>query len=124
MFVPAWPGQVCSLGYGVGQMIEEDLGITLTGEQQDRVIAYYRLDPVTGKRLVRRSAIRRPKGSGRSPEGAYCGYAELVGPVVFAGWTEAGQPISHAHHDPWVQFAAVSEDQTDNVVVWLFDTLN
>lgn len=124
MFVPAWPGQVCSLGYQVGPLIEADLGITLTGEQQDRLIAYYRLDPVTGRRLVRRAAIRRPKGSGKSPEGAYCGYAELVGPVRFAGWSEGGQPVGRQHADPWVQFAAVSEDQTDNVLVWLFDTLN
>lgn len=124
MFVPAWPGQVCSLGYQVGQDIEDDLGITLTGEQQDRIIAYYQLDPRTGRRLVRRAAIRRPKGAGKSPEGAYCGYAELVLPVTFVGWSESGQPLARPHHDPWIQFAAVSEDQTDNVVVWLFDTLN
>lgn len=124
MFVPAWPGQVCSLGYQVGQLIEDDLGITLTGEQQDRIIAYYQLDPRTGRRLVRRAAIRRPKGAGKSPEGAYCGYAELVLPVIFDRWSAEGQPIGRAHHDPWIQFAAVSEDQTDNVVVWLFDTLN
>lgn len=123
-FVPAWPGQVCSLGYQVGPLIEQDLGITLTGEQQDRIIAYYQLDPITGKRLVRRAAIRRPKGSGKSPEGAYCGYAELVGPVVFSHWSAEGQPIGARHPDPWIQFAAVSEDQTDNVTVWLFDTLS
>ena len=124
MFVPAWPGQVCSLGYQVGPLIEGDLGIVLTGEQQDRLIEYYRVDPVTGSRVVRRAAVRRPKGAGKSPEGAYCGYAELVGPVVFDGWDADGQPVGVAHADPWVQFAAVSEDQTDNVVVWLFDTLN
>lgn len=123
MFIPAWPGQVCSLGYQVGPQIERDLGITLTGEQQDRIIAYWRLDPVTGKRLVRRAAIRRPKGAGKSPEGAYCGYAELVLPAQFGRFVD-GQPVGKRHHDPWIQFAAVSEDQTDNVVVWLFDTLN
>lgn len=122
-FAPAWPGQVCSLGYQVGPLIEQDLGIVLTGEQQDRIIEYYRLDPVTGRRVVRRAAIRRPKGSGKSPEGAYCGYAELVGPVMFAGWVD-GQPAGRPWPDPWVQFAAVSEDQTDNVMVWLFDTLS
>ena len=125
MFRPLWPGQVCSLGYVlVEQWIEPDLGIKLTREQADRVVEYYRLDPVTGKRAVRRAAIRRPKGSGKSPEGAYCGYAELVGPVTFAGWSADGQPIGAPHLDPWIQFAAVSEDQTDNVNVWLFDTLN
>lgn len=103
-------------------MIEEDLGILLTGEQQDRLIAYYELDPISGKRLVRRAAVRRPKGAGKSPEGGYCGYAELVGPVLFSHWAD-GQPVGVQHPDPWVQFAALSEDQTDNVLVWLFDTL-
>lgn len=128
MFRPAWPGQVCSLGYQVAALIEGDLGITLTDEQALRLVEYYRLDPVSGRRVVRRAAIRRPKGAGKSPEGAYCGYAELVGPVVFAGWqqVEGGGvvPVGRPHHDPWIQFAAVSGDQTDNVMVWLFDTLN
>lgn len=124
MFVPAWPGQVCSLGYQIGPRIEGDLGITLTPEQQDRIIGYYELDPQSGRRIVRRAAIRRPKGSGKSPEGAYCGYAEFSGaPVVFASWSEDGQPVGAPWPDPWIQFAAVSEDQTDNVMVWLYDTL-
>lgn len=123
-FVPAWPGQVCSLGYTIGPQIEEDLGITLTGEQQDRLIRYYEFDPLTGRRLVRRAAIRRPKGAGKSPEAAYCGYAELVLPTQLIGLTDDGQPVGERHPDPWIQFAAVSEDQTDNVLVWLFDTLN
>lgn len=105
-------------------MVEQDLGITLTGEQQDRVIEYYRMDPTNGRRAVRRAAIRRPKGSGKSPEGAYCGYAEFAGaPVLFHSWSATGQPLGVPWPDPWVQFAAVSEDQTDNVMVWLFDTL-
>jgi hypothetical protein len=123
VFQPAWTGQLCSLGYQVGPFIEADLGITLTGEQQDRILRYYELDPITGKRVVRRAAVRRPKGAGKSPEGACCAYAELVGPIVFAGWTDDGQPMGKRHHDPWVQLAAVSEDQTANVLVWLFDTL-
>lgn len=122
MFRPAWPGQVCSLGYVVGQQIEADLGLTLTGEQATRVLEYWRVDPVSGERVVRRAAVRRPKGSGKSPEGAYCGYAELVAPVVFSHW-EDGQPVGMLHPDPWIQFAAVSEDQTANVMVWLYDVL-
>lgn len=123
MFKPAWSGQVCSLGYQIGPLVEDDLGITLTREQAGRVIEYWRLDPATGARVTRRAALRRPKGAGKSPEAAYCGYAELVLPVVFVGW-KAGQPVGAEHADPWVQFAAVSEDQTDNVMVWLFDILN
>lgn len=122
MFKPAWSGQICSLGYQLVADIETDLGITLTGEQARRVVEYYRLDPRTAARVIRRAAIRRPKGAGKSPEGGYCGYAELVLPVIFSHWAK-GQPIGRRHPDPWVQFAAVSEDQTDNVMVWLFDLL-
>lgn len=123
MFRPAWPGQVCSLGYDVVELVEHDLGLRLTGEQAARVVRLYELDSHTGRRLVRRAALRRPKGCGKSPEGGFLAYAELVGPVCFDGWTIDGQPIGVAPDDPWVQLAAVSEDQTDNVMVWLFDTL-
>ena len=124
MFVPRWPGQLCSLGYAITERVELDLGIRLTDEQADRQVAYYQLDPLTGRRLVRRAGLRRPKGAGKSPEAGICGYAELTAPVVFDKFDDDGQPVGRLHHDPWVQFAAVSEDQTDNVLVWLFDTLN
>jgi len=124
---PGRPDIACSLGYEIAALVEDDLDIKLTDEQYERLVEYYRLDPVTGRRVVRRAAIRRPKGSGKSPEGAYCGYVELVGPVVFDRWeaVDGGVlPVGRQHPDPWIQFAAVSEDQTDNVMVWLFDTLN
>jgi hypothetical protein len=73
--------------------------------------------------VVRRAALRRPKGAGKSPEGGFVGFAELTGPVVFDGWDAAGQPVGRPHLSPWVQFAAVSEDQTDNVMVWLYEVL-
>lgn len=123
MFRPPRPGFECSLGYQIAFEIQGDLGITLTNEQRGRLVEYYRVDPDTGARAIRRAAIRRPKGSGKSPEGAYCGYAELVLPVVFDHWGVDGRPVGRPHPDPWVQFAAVSEDQTDNVMVWLFDIL-
>lgn len=122
MFRPAWPGQKCSLGYQLVPLIEADLGVRLTDEQSLRIVDYYELDPYTGERVVRRAALRRPKGAGKSPEGGYVGYAELCLPVVPAGWSD-GQPVGMEHPDPWVQFAAVSEDQTDNVLVWLYDRL-
>lgn len=122
MFRPAAPGQVCSLGYRLIGDLHRDLGITLTVEQQRRLVEYYRLDPVSGARVVRRAALRRPKGAGKSPEGGYIGFAEFCLPTQFDRWVK-GQPVGAPHADPWVQFAAVSEDQTDNVMVWLFDIL-
>lgn len=124
MFRPQFAGQIPSLGYLIGRLIEDDLGLTLTNEQIRRVVELYRIDPVSGRRLVRRAALRRPKGAGKSPEGAMFAYAELVLPVVFSQWDTTGQPIARRHHDPWIQLAALSEDQTDNVMVWLYDVLS
>ena len=111
-----------SLGWLIGPHIERYLGIDLMDEQKRRLIHLYRLDE-RGRRVVRRAALRRPKGAGKSPEAGYIGFGELTGPVVFAGWDENGQPAGRPHHNPWIQFAAVSEDQTDNVSVWLYDVL-
>jgi hypothetical protein len=122
MFRPAFDGQIPSLGYRVGMDIEADLGLELTTEQRQRIVRLYEVDRLTGARLVRRAALRRPKGCGKSPEAGYIAYAELVLPVVFNHWRD-GQPVGSPHPDPWVQLAAVSEDQTDNVMVWLFDIL-
>jgi hypothetical protein len=146
-FRPAYKGQLCSLGWRVAAMIQDDLDIDLTDDQYARLVKLYQLDPETGRRLVRRAALRRPKGAGKSPEGGYVGFAELCGPVVFDRFAtrddeeahpddehwKMGQPIGvrwgdtlsngHKTFDPRVQFAAVSEEQTDNVMDWLYEKL-
>ena len=122
-FRPAFEGQACSLGYKLCDDVERDLGIELTNEQAIRLIRLYQVDVVTGRRLVRRAALRRPKGAGKSPEAGYVSFLELVGDVIFDCWDDDGQPVGMPRAEPWVQLAALSEDQTDNVSVWLFDTL-
>lgn len=123
MFRPKVPGQFPNLARFIGPIIEADLGISLTGEQFDLLRELYRIDAVSGRRIVRRAAIRRPKGWGKSPFGAMLAYAELVAPVVFKAWDDEGQPMAVRQREPWVQFAAVSEDQTDNVYQWLYEHL-
>lgn len=122
-FRPAYEGEFPSLGHAVGAHIEQYLGIELMVEQAERLIRLYRLD-LNGRRAVRRAGLRRPKGAGKSPEGGYIGFGELTGPVLFSHWDGDGRPVGQLHPSPWIQFAAVSEDQTDNVLVWLFDTLS
>jgi hypothetical protein len=132
-FRPAFKGQVCSLGYTLIDDIEADLDVELTDDQAVRLVRLYELDPVTGRRLVRRAALRRPKGAGKSPEAGYVAFAELTGPVLFDHFDDDGQPVGRpwgidlddqpAGPEPWVQLAAVSEDQTDNVMVWLYEKL-
>lgn len=117
------PARRASLGWSLADLIESDLGITLTEEQGERLVELYALDPESGRRLVRRAALRRPKGAGKSPEGGFVAYAELVGPVEFSHWDRRGNPVGKPRAEPWVQLAAVSEDQTDNVMVWLYDVL-
>lgn len=121
-YIPTKNRPFPSLGWRVIDHVEDFLGIELMEEQAVRLVHLYRLD-LKGRRVYRRAALRRPKGSGKSPEGGYIGFAELTGPVVFAGWDSKGQPIGERHPNPWIQFAAVSEDQTVNVSVWLSDIL-
>lgn len=67
-----------------------------------------------GRFLYRRGAVRRPQGWGKSPLLALVSLAELAGPTRFGGWDADGEPVGVRPTAPWVQIAAVSEDQTDN----------
>lgn len=105
--------------------------LVFTDEQARILVAWYAIDPRSGRRLYRRGASRRSKGWGKSPVEAAKALAELAGPVLFDGWDAAGEPVGR----PWgtanspqalVQIAAVSEDQTENThsVVYEFLTAN
>jgi hypothetical protein len=86
-------------------------------EQEDFLLHFYRLDPVTGRRLYQRGLLGRPRGWGKSPLLAAMACAEALGPVVPAGWDAAGQPVGRPWSDvrtPLVHIAAVSEQQTGN----------
>ncbi len=111
-----------SLGWVLAPWVERYTDIELSNDQLARLFELYRLDGA-GRRLVRRAGLRRPKGAGKSPEGGYLALAELAGPVCFDGFDSDGYPVGIQHPDPLVQIAAVSEDQTDNVLVWLYDVL-
>ena len=102
-----------------------------TDEQARILIAWYQIDPRTGKRVYRRGASRRSKGWGKSPLEAAKAIAELAGPVRFDGWDANGEPVGRpwgTQGDPnaWVQIGAVSEDQTENThsVIHEFLTAN
>lgn len=69
-----------------------------------------------GEFLFDRGQIVLMKGGGKSPEVAATGCCELGGPVVFDGWDASGRPVGRPNPSPWVQLAAVSEDQTVNTM--------
>jgi hypothetical protein len=96
--------------------------LVLTDEQADFTLRFYAVDE-QGRFLFRRACLRRPKGWGKSPFAAFLVYCELVGPARFSGWDDDGEPLGRVHPAPWIQIAAVSEDQTDNTYVALLEML-
>lgn len=91
--------------------------LVFTDEQAKFVLDFYRLDPTTGRRVYRRSVFSRPKKYGKSPLMGALGIGEALGPVVFDGWDANGRPVGKPWAEvrtPWIQFAAVNEDQTRN----------
>lgn len=114
-----------SLGYGVAQWAEKHLAQPdgdeagrpwrWTRSQLNFVVWWYAVDE-DGKWLYRRGQIVLPKGAGKSPLVAALGCCELAGPTVLDGWDAAGNPVGRPHPSPWVQLAAVSQDQTVNTM--------
>lgn len=113
-----------SLGYDLADLLDEWFPAEpLIDDQADKLIHWYRLDPVTGERVYRRGQLMGPKGVGKSPEGARWSLAEFVGPAVFDGWDADGEPVGRPWSKPLVQIAAVSEDQAENTYGALLELL-
>jgi hypothetical protein len=94
-------------------------------------------EPLLNQAFVhRRSQIVLPQKTGKGPWAAGISAAEAVGPVIFAGWAEAGdgyacsehgcrcgweyeylpgEPMGMRHPSPLLQLTANSEDQVANV---------
>lgn len=123
---PDYPGEFPTLGWAMLDFYTDMLAqpdcadyrpLTLTDEQARFVLDFYRLDPLTGKRVYRRAVFSRAKKYGKSPMMGALGIGEAVGPVVFDGWDADGKPVGKPWSEvrtPWVQFAAVNADQTRN----------
>lgn len=116
--------EIPTLGGLIGNWIQEHVAIPdgdhqgepflLTVEQWDFLLHFYSLD-AQGRFIHRRGGLMiRPQKSGKSPLAAAVIAAEAAGPTRFAGW-EDGEPIGKRHSTPWIQLAAVSEDQAGNV---------
>lgn len=125
---PRYPGELPTLGWEVlgwatahlPSPRDERQPLRLTDEQARRVLRIYEIDPVTGRRLVRRVHEEEAKGWGKGPFAGFLMLAEFRGPVLFDGWDSAGRPVgrpwgTYGSPAPWIQAAAVSEAQTANV---------
>lgn len=133
---PQVDGEIPSLGW---QLIEawyelfpsprdESQPFLLTDEQALTIVRWYSIHPRTGEFVYRRGCSRRSKGSGKSPiEAAKC-ISELALPVRFAGWDANGEPVARpwgtdGDPAPWIQIAALSEDQDENTYTPLYTFL-
>lgn len=134
---PTEPGEVPTLGWLVIDWMTEYLArpeldgyepFEPTREQAEFLLRFYEIDPVTDRRKIRRGAISRPRGWGKSPFTAAVAAVEALAPVVPAGWDANGQPVAIPWSDvrrPLVEIAAVSEDQVDtNTWTPLLDMLS
>jgi hypothetical protein len=120
---PEFDGEFPSLGWDILDWALEYLVVPdgpfagqpleLTDEQAKVLVRFYQLDD-RGRFVYRRGALRRAQGWGKSPLLAMIALAELAGPSRFDGWDASGEPVAVRPTTPWVQVAAVSEDQTDN----------
>lgn len=133
---PGYPGELPTLGYSVLDWMGDTLAtpdrsgyepLALTREQAQFVLNFYAIDPGTGRRRYRRGVLSRPKGWGKSPILAAIAAAEALCPfVVPDGWNADGEPVGvpwSQIRTPWVQLAAVSEDQTRNAWAPLLEML-
>src|SRR6202022_1824353 len=71
---------------------DADEPLVFTDEQARILVAWYTINPETGRYLHRRGCSRRSKGWGKSPLEAAKAIAELAGPVRFDGWGDRGEP--------------------------------
>jgi hypothetical protein len=87
---------------------------TFTDEQARFLLWWYAVDEL-GRFLYRDGVLQRLKGWGKDPLGGTIGLFEMVGPCLVGDMVK-GHPIGKPHHDPWVQIAAVSLEQTKNTM--------
>lgn len=125
-FRPAWEGQVCSLGYGVvdwlqeyachgpGDVMGQPLDFAADPEVEDFIIRAYELDPETGRRKHRRAVFSAPKGRSKSEKAGLIGVAECLAEVRFDGWDAHGQPVGRPVLSPFVRCLATEEKQAGN----------
>lgn len=133
---PQYEGEFCTLGWQVLDHASAFLPspadarqpLVFTDEQARLVLEWHRLDPETGRKVYRRGQLETAKGWGKSPWAALDAIEAYCGPVEFDGWDANGDPVGVAwgtggRPAPWVQIAAVSEDQTENTFGVLYAML-
>lgn len=123
---PSVPGEVPTLGYYILDWLSEMLAAPAKAdyepfvpyrEQEDFILRWYEIDPVTGRFKYQRGLLGRPRGWGKSPLLGGLAVAEALADCLFDGWDANGQPVGRPWstiRTPLVHIAAVSDEQTKN----------
>ena len=123
---PTYDGEVPTLGYVAIDWITEMLAAPDEAdytpfipyvEQEDFLLAWYEINPETGRFRYHRGVLGRPRGWGKSPLLGAIAILEGLGPIVPDGWDADGQPVGKPWSEirtPVIHIAAVSEEQTKN----------
>ena len=123
---PLFEGHRLSLGYqvvdwltefachGPGDVQGEPLDFSVDPEAEQFIIDAYELDPVTGRRKVKRGVYSAPKGRAKSEVAGLIGVAEALAPVRFDGWDSNGQPVAAPVRSPFIRALATEEKQSGN----------
>lgn len=127
---PEYDGEFPTLGYDVGEWIEEHCVIPdgyrmgerykLTDEMWKFLIHFYRVYthaapwPAPDALRYTGGQLRRVQKWGKDPFGASMILAEAFGPTRFDGWDAAGEPVGAPYPSPLIVCLGTSEDQTDN----------
>src|SRR4051794_5659792 len=121
---PLYPNESPTLGYEVASWIQafcvvpdrENRGnpFRLTDEQLRFLCYVYALTEAGKWRYSRGAQLVRPQKWGKGPLAAAVVAAEAAGPVRFAGWDAAGEPVGRPWATPHIQITACSEEQTAN----------
>lgn len=124
MFVPAWDGQKCSLGYTLIDWLEtytchgpgdvQGEPIEFDAEVFDFIVDCYELNPETGRRVKSKAVYSAPKGRAKSETAGLIGVGECLGPVRFDGWDANGQPVGRPVRSPFIRCLATEENQAGN----------
>ena len=127
---PEHEGEFPTLGYDVGEWIEEHCVIPdgyrmgepyrLTDEMWTFLLHFYRLFPHAGPWPAPDALkyfggqLRRSQKWGKDPFGSAIILAEALGPTRFDGWNAAGEPVGAPYPSPLIVCLGTSEEQTDN----------
>jgi len=130
---PNFAGEFPTLGYDVGEWIEQHVVIPdgyrqgqpylLTDEMWTFLLHYYRIAQREGRLHYYGAQLRRSQKWGKDPFGAAIILAESLGPARFDGWDADGEPVGAPYPTPYIACLGTSEEQTDNTYLPLLEMI-